>query len=87
MTYVWSLDKIFVLQSRHTSLPPLLVHLLKLRHGVFLDMALNHLDNILVIRQVRSMTLEPNHVQRCTSFQRAVDVVVFFRVLRFVQIS
>lgn len=85
--YMRGLDKILVFERRHTSLSSLPVHVLQLRSRVFLYFVLNSLDDFFVIRQVRTVTVQSKHVQRCGSFQGAVDVKEFARVLGSIKVG
>lgn len=81
------LNEVFVLQRRDTGLASLLVHSLKLRHGILRHLALNNLDDLLIIRQIRAVPLQTDHVQGCRGFQGAVNVIKLSGILSLVQVG
>ena len=81
------LDEVLVLQRWNSSLPLHLIHLLQLSYRIFLYLTFDDLNNIFIVRQVRSVTLQANHVQRGRRFKRPMYVIKFSGVLRFVQIG
>ena len=67
-------DEIFILIRCDTSLSPFRIHGFQLCGREILHFPLNSLDNLLVIRQVWSMTLQTNHIECRSGFEGAVDV-------------
>lgn len=82
-----SLDEFFVLQRLDTSLASLVVHGFKLGNSVLLYLALDDLDDVLILRQIWAVALQTDHVQGRRGFQRAVNVIKFARVLGLVQVG
>lgn len=80
------LDKVFILQRGNTRLPSLLVHRFQLGNRILLYLTLNDFNNFLVVRQVRAVSLQTDHVQRGSSLQRTMNMIEFTRVLGLVQI-
>lgn len=86
VTYVRGLDEVLILQGRNTGLSALLVHLFQLRGTVLLHVALDNLDNLLVVGQIRTVSLQADHVQRRVGLQGTVDVEELVGVLGLVQV-
>jgi hypothetical protein len=84
---VRSLDEIFVLQCWDTSLASLLVHFFQLGNRVLLHLALNHFDDVLIVRQIGAVALQTNHIQRRRGFQRTMNMVELAGVLSLVQVG
>lgn len=80
------LDEVFILQRGNARLPSLLVHRFQLGNCILLHLTLNGFNDLLVVRQVRTVSLQTNHVQRGSSLQRTMYMIEFTRVLGLVQI-
>lgn len=80
------LDKVLVLERRHTSLSSLSVHVLQLCSPILLHMAFDHLNDLFVVCQIRTVALQTNHIQCRRSFQRAVNVEELARVLGAIKV-
>lgn len=81
------LDEVFIFECWNTRLTALLIHCLQLGNSVLLNLGLNNLNDLFIIRQVGTVALETNHVQCGGSLKRAMDMVEFPWVLGFVQIG
>ena len=75
------------LQAGHTCLLPLGVHGFEFCDGVLFDVLLYQVYAVMVRWSFVQESRKANHVQRCRSFKRAMNVVVFASIPGLIEVG